>query len=78
MKVLFDGEAFFRHSRSGITRNFTELISEFTNNPTLQVEPITPYRFVANRHLVESMPGSYQRVMLPSRGRAPVLYRVSK
>lgn len=69
---MFDGEAFFRHSRSGITRYFTELISEFKNNSALQVEPITPYWIVANRHLAESMPGSYQRVMLPARWRAPL------
>ncbi|MGP0030229.1 MAG: glycosyltransferase family 4 protein [Acidimicrobiales bacterium] len=72
MRVLIDGEAFYRHSRSGITRYFTELIGEFRRRPDLDVEPVTPYRLVANRHLTEALPRAYRRVPVPARWRAPL------
>jgi glycosyltransferase involved in cell wall biosynthesis len=71
MRVLIDGEAFYRHSRSGITRYFTELIGEYRRDPDLGIEPVTPYRLVANRHLSEALPHSYRRIPLPARWRAP-------
>ncbi len=76
-RVLLDGEAFYRHSRSGITRYFTELISAYRRQPELGIDPVTPYRFVANRHLTEAMPNSYRRVPVPARWRAPFFSRVN-
>ncbi|HUO49120.1 MAG TPA: glycosyltransferase family 1 protein [Acidimicrobiales bacterium] len=69
LRVLIDGDAFFRHTRSGITRYFTELVRELRADATLGIDPMTPYRYVANRHLVEALPGAYRRVILPSRAR---------
>ena len=45
-----------RHRRSGITRYLSELIHEFRTHPELGVDPVTPYRWVANGHLAEGGP----------------------
>ena len=71
-RVLYDGEAFMRHRRSGITRYFSELIREFRSEPGLGIEPVTPYRWVANRYLSDGL-RSYTEVPLPSRVRPAVL-----
>lgn len=76
-RVMFDGEAFLRHSRSGVTRYFAELISEFLDDPQLCVDPVTPYRYVTSEHLVERVPHRFQRVWLPRRIRYRVLDRVN-
>lgn len=72
LRVLYDGKAFIRQHRSGVTRYLSELIREFKTNPGLGVDPVTPYRWVANSHLAESLPG-YTRIPLPRRVRAQVL-----
>jgi glycosyltransferase involved in cell wall biosynthesis len=71
-RVLYDGEAFIRHRRSGITRYFSELIHEFRSEPELGVEPVTPYRWIANGHLAERESG-YIQVPLPAAIRPKVL-----
>lgn len=72
-RVLFDGEAFLRHRRSGITRYFAELIAQYRTSPTLGVEAITPYKYVANAHLAASAPHQFRQIPLPSRYRHPIL-----
>lgn len=76
-RVLFDSEAFIRHRRSGITRYFAELIGEFRADESWGVEPLTPFRYVANAHLSENLPGQYRQVPLPARWRAPVMDRLN-
>lgn len=70
--VMYDGESFFRHARSGIGRYFAELISEFGEDSTLGVRPVTPYKWVASRHLAEH-DSRFVEVPLPRRIRYPVL-----
>lgn len=69
MRVLIDGESFFRHTRSGITRYFTELIRGFETERMLGVLPTTPYRFVASQHLASAFPSRFRQVSLPRRVR---------
>lgn len=76
-RVGFDGEAFLRHTRSGVTRYFAELLREYADAPALGVVPVTPYRFVASEHLVDRVPGRYRRVPLPGRVRYPLLARAN-
>ncbi len=74
--MLYDGEAFLRHRRSGISRFFSELISEYRRDPSLSVEPVTPYRYVANAHLASRRSGFVQ-IPLPHRVRYRVLRRLN-
>jgi glycosyltransferase involved in cell wall biosynthesis len=76
LRVLFDGKAFIRHRRSGVTRYLSELIHEFRSHEQLGVDPVTPYRWVANSHLAEGWPG-YTQVPLPGRMRPAVLERLN-
>jgi glycosyltransferase involved in cell wall biosynthesis len=69
---MYDGEAFLQHARGGIPRYLTELIHEFDRDPALGVAPITPYRWVANRHLAEH-DQRFSELPLPRRVRLPVL-----
>ena len=71
-RVLFDGEAFIRHRRSGITRYLSELIHQFRASPALGVEPVTPYRWVANSHLADGS-SDYTQIPLPGRLRPQLL-----
>ena len=70
--VMYDGESFFRHARSGIGRYFAELIAEFSADPSLGTRPVTPYKWVASRHLAEH-DARFVEVPLPRRVRYPVL-----
>ena len=54
MKVTFDDQIFRLQSRGGVSRYFAEIIREYRGSPDLGVEPVTPYKLVANHHLVES------------------------
>jgi glycosyltransferase involved in cell wall biosynthesis len=76
LRVLYDHEAFIRHGRSGITRYLSELIREFRAHPDLGIDPVTPYRWVANGHLAEGLPG-YTRIPLPRSVRAQILRRLN-
>jgi glycosyltransferase involved in cell wall biosynthesis len=73
LRVLIDDQAFVRHGRSGISRYFTELVRALGTDRELGVDPVTPYRYVANAHLPEALPGRYHRVLLPPPARTPVL-----
>ena len=72
IRVLYDGEAFLQHSRGGITRYLTELIREFDADPSLGVTPVTPYKWVATRHLAEH-DRRFIELPLPRRVRLPTL-----
>ncbi|MFL6088983.1 MAG: glycosyltransferase family 4 protein [Aeromicrobium sp.] len=74
--VMYDGESFFRHARSGIGRYFAELIAEFSADPELGVRPITPYKWIASRHLAEH-DSRFVEVPLPRNIRYPVLRRLN-
>lgn len=76
-RVLFDGEAFARHRRSGITRYFAEMIGQFRADPSLGVEPVTPYRYIANEHLKETAPDRFRQVPLPGRWREQLLAKAN-
>lgn len=69
---MYDGEAFLRHARGGIPRYMTELIGEFEADPSLGVTALTPYKWVASRHLAE-LDRRFVEVPLPRRIRLPVL-----
>ena len=77
-RVLYDGEAFIRHRRSGITRYLAELITEFAEDPSHAVTPVTPFRYVANAHLVDAASGGYRHVPVPGRWRVPLLGRMNR
>lgn len=77
IKVLFDGEAFFRHRRSGISRYFSELVAHYRFDPAYGVDAVTPYRWVANAHLAERVRGRYLAPPLPGRYRQPILEKVN-
>ena len=77
-RVLYDGEAFIRHRRSGITRYFAEMIGEFRADPGLGVDAITPYRWVANAHLVHRNPRRYTHIPVPPARRVQVLERLNR
>ena len=75
-RVLFDGESFIRHTRGGISRYLTELIHEFYSDPGLGVDPVTPYRWIATKHMTERRAG-FTQIPLPRRLRAPILRRLN-
>lgn len=77
-RVLYDGSAFMRHRRSGITRYFAEMIGEFCRDPALGVEPVTPYRYVANEHLVRAVPGRFRQLPLPPQLRDRAFDRLNR
>lgn len=77
LRVRYDSEAFVRHTRSGITRYFTELVGELRADPSLGVVPSTPYRFVANTHLAHRDRWRHVALPLPGGRRAPVLDRLN-
>ncbi len=69
---MYDGEAFLQHARGGIPRYLAELIREFDVDPSLGITPVTPYKWVASRHLAEQH-RSFVEVPIPRRVRLPVL-----
>jgi glycosyltransferase involved in cell wall biosynthesis len=76
LKVLYDGTAFIRHRRSGVTRYLSALIHEFNADPDFGVDPVTPYRWVANDHLASKRAG-FTHIPLPGRLRPAVLERLN-
>lgn len=69
---MFDGEAFLQHARGGIPRYLSELIHELRADPALGVVPVTPYKWVASKHLAER-DGDFVEVPLPRRVRLKAL-----
>lgn len=53
IKVYFDAQIFMLQSRGGISRYFSELISEFISNPAHGVSPILAFRDSNNLHAAE-------------------------
>lgn len=73
---MYDGESFLRHARGGIPRYLAELIGEFEDDPALGITPVTPYRWVASRHLAER-DRRFVEIPLPRQIRLPVLRRLN-
>lgn len=69
---MYDGEAFLQHARGGIPRYLSELIREFDSDPSLGVTPVTPYKWVASRHLAEH-DLRFVELPFPRKVRLPVL-----
>ena len=60
LRVLFDDQIFVRQRHGGISRYFTEIIREYRDHPQWGVEAFTPFRYVVNRHLIESETGNFR------------------
>lgn len=78
VSVLFDGEAFYRHRRSGITRYFAELVGQFVDDPSNGVDAQTPYRWVSSAHLAERLPSRFHQLPMPYRMRDRTLSRINR
>jgi len=63
---MIDDQIFLAQRRGGISRYFTELITAFRNSPELDVETVTPFRYVLSEHLIERDPQQYSKPPLPS------------
>lgn len=77
MRVYMDGTAFMQHRRSGISRYVAELVEAFDRDPSLGIEPVTPYRWITNVHADGSRRG-FRALPLPRRFRRPVLDRLNR
>jgi glycosyltransferase involved in cell wall biosynthesis len=66
MKITIDDQIFTAQSRGGVSRYFTELIMAFRHSPELEVEAVTPFRYVKSEHLIERDPLRYSKPPLPS------------
>lgn len=65
MRVAFDDQIFAIQRRGGISRYFTEMIRQFRANPGLGIEPVLPFRFAVNEHLLELGHTGVHRSPLP-------------
>lgn len=65
MRVLIDDQMFAMQKRGGITRYFTQLMTEFTRMPDIDL--VTPYRYVVNEHVMEAFPRRFRRFPKPHR-----------
>lgn len=72
MRVTFDDQIFTAQKIGGASRYFTELIERYRHDPSLGVEPVTPFRYVITEHLVRSDPRRFRtppRLRMARRGR---------
>ena len=60
LRVGLDAQIFLAQRRGGISRYFVELMRAFETDSALGVDVVTPYRDVANEHLVETFPDRYR------------------
>jgi glycosyltransferase involved in cell wall biosynthesis len=67
MQVTIDDQIFVAQRHGGISRYFTELITAFRDSPELEVETVTPFRYVLSEHLIERDPHRYSKPPLPSK-----------
>jgi glycosyltransferase involved in cell wall biosynthesis len=65
MRVTFDDQIFTFQRRGGVARYFTELFRTYRSEPELDVEAVTPFRYVVNEHLLELDPERYRRAKVP-------------
>lgn len=56
MRVSYDPQTFLRQRTGGISRLFVDLIREFDNDSSLNVEATLPLRFSNNFHLEQELP----------------------
>jgi glycosyltransferase involved in cell wall biosynthesis len=66
MRITIDDQIFIAQRRGGVSRYFTELITAFRDHPGLDVEAVTPFRYVLSEHLIERDPLRYRKPPLPS------------
>ncbi|HEX3794072.1 MAG TPA: glycosyltransferase family 1 protein [Acidimicrobiales bacterium] len=66
MKITFDDQIFTFQRRGGVSRYFVELLRQFQQDPALDVEAITPFRYVLNDHLLAFGPERFRRAPLPA------------
>lgn len=66
MRVGFDSQIFRTQRLGGISRYFTEVMHEFRHAPDLDVDVVTPFRYIVNEHLLADEPGRYRRAFGPS------------
>jgi glycosyltransferase involved in cell wall biosynthesis len=74
VRIGVDDQIFGLQRRGGISRYFTELITALRELPPDVMSVTTPFRWVANEHLVERFPGEFSRLPGPMRV-APVAVR---
>jgi glycosyltransferase involved in cell wall biosynthesis len=67
VRVGFDDQIFGRQRRGGISRYFTELMVALRAGPPDEASVTTPFRWVANDHIVDAFPGEFSRLRLPMR-----------
>jgi glycosyltransferase involved in cell wall biosynthesis len=65
MKITYDDQIFTFQPRGGVSRYFVELFRQFQADPTLDVEALTPFRYVLNDHLLTFAPNRFRRAPLP-------------
>ena len=66
MQVTIDDQIFLAQRRGGISRYFTELITAFRSSRELEIEAVTPFRYVMSEHLIERDPLRYSKPPLPA------------
>lgn len=54
MKICFDEQIFLLQKRGGVSRYFTELIRAFQRSPSLNIEPLLPFRWSSNVHVTSA------------------------
>lgn len=80
MRVVFDDQIFSLQSRGGISRYFTNLLTEFGAESDISVQ--TPFRYVVNHHLHDAFPERFKVLdrpgQLPMRPMLNVLNRLPR
>lgn len=66
LRVAIDDQIFIAQRLGGISRYFAELIKIFRESPELEVEAVTPFRYVMSEHLLERDPLRYSIPPLPA------------
>ena len=62
MRVVYDAQTFLRQRTGGISRLFTDMIREFDQDPTLDVQVELPFRLTNNHYLARDLPNRRVRV----------------
>jgi glycosyltransferase involved in cell wall biosynthesis len=75
VQVTFDDQVFTFTRRSGVARYFTELLRIYRAQLSLDIEALTPFRYVISEHLLELDPVRYRRAPLPEIAQRPGVLR---
>jgi glycosyltransferase involved in cell wall biosynthesis len=60
MRVTFDDQIFTAQRIGGVSRYFAELLHEFRREPSHDIQPVTPFRYVITEYLVDSDPARFR------------------